>query len=97
MSKTNLFPIPRIKDCIDWIGHAKYITKCDLLQGYLSVPLTDGAKETSAFVTPNGLYQYKVMSFGMKNSQATFWRLMNMCLKDLEGVEVYVDDIVIFR
>ena len=36
------------------------------------------------------------MLFAMKNSQATFQRLMNMCLKDLEGVEVYVDDIVIF-
>ena len=47
-------------------------------------------------MTPDGLYQYKVMPFGMKNSQATFQRLMNICLKDLEGVEVYVDDIVIF-
>ena len=54
------------------------------------------AKEISAFVTPDGLYQYKVMSFGMKNSQATFQRLTNICLKDVEGVEVYVDDIVIF-
>ena len=47
-------------------------------------------------MTPDGLYQYKVMPFGIKNSQATFQRLMNICLKDLEGVEVYVDDIVIF-
>ena len=53
-------------------------------------------KEISAIVTPDGLYQYKVMPFGMRNSQATSQRLMNMCLKDLEGVEVYVDDIVIF-
>ena len=36
------------------------------------------------------------MPFGMKNSQVTFQRLMNMCLKDVEGVEEYVDDIVIF-
>ena len=35
------------------------------------------------------------MPFGMNNFQATFQRLMNMCLKDLECVEVYVDDIVI--
>ena len=96
LSKMESFPIPRIEDCIDRIGNAKYITKCDLLKGYLCVPLTERAKEISAFVTPDGLYQYKVMPFGMKNSQATFQSLMNMCLKDLEGVEVYVDDIVIF-
>ena len=34
LSKTDSFPIPRMKDCIDWIGNAKYITKCDLLKGY---------------------------------------------------------------
>ena len=71
-----------MEDCIDQIGNAKYITKCDLLKGYGCVPLTEWAKEISAFVTPDGLYQSKVMPFGMKNSQATFQRLMNMCLKD---------------
>ena len=96
LSKTDSFPIPRMKDCIDRIGNAKYITECDLLKGYWCVPLTERAKEISAFVTPDRLYQYKVMPFGMKNSQATFQRLMNMFLKDLDGVEVYVDDIVIF-
>ena len=35
------------------------------------------------------------MPFGMKNFQAAFQRLMHICLKDLEAVEVYVDDIVI--
>ena len=62
-----------------------------------ATPSIEWAKEISAFVTPDGLYQYKIMPFGMKNSQATFQRLMNTCLKDLEGVEVYGDDIVIFR
>ena len=36
------------------------------------------------------------MPFGTENSKATFQRLMDLCFKDLEGVEVYVDDIVIF-
>ena len=46
--------------------------------------LTDCAKEVSAFVTPNGLYQYKVMPFGMKNS-ATFQLLVNSIVSDLEN------------
>jgi len=33
-TKTDSYPIPRIDDCIDKIGKAKYITKCDLVKGY---------------------------------------------------------------
>ena len=66
------FPLPRIEDCIDKIGRAKYVTTLDLLKGYWQVPLTISAKELSAFVTPQGLYQYCVMPFGMKNAPATF-------------------------
>ena len=69
VTKTASFPIRQIDDCI---GNSKYVTKFDLLKGFWQVPLTDKAKEVSAFATPNGLYQYKVMPFGMKNSPATF-------------------------
>ena len=65
-SKTDYFPIPRMDDCIDKIETSKYITKFDLLKGFWQIPLTERAKEVSAFVTPDGLYHYKVMPFGMK-------------------------------
>ena len=61
VTKTDTFPIPRIDDCIDNILQAKYVTKFDLLKGFWQIPLTDRAKEISAFVTPVRLYQYKVM------------------------------------
>lgn len=64
-------------DSIDKVGKARYVTKFDLLKGFWQVPLTDRAKEISAFVTPDGLYQYKVMPFGMKNSPASYQRLTN--------------------
>ena len=59
-------------DCIDNIGQGKYVTKFDLLKGFWQIPLTDRAKEISAFVTPDGLYQYKVMLFGMKKLASNF-------------------------
>ena len=61
VTKTDTFPIPLIDDCIDNIGQAKYVTKFDLLEGFWQIPLTNKAKEISAFVTPDGLFQYKVM------------------------------------
>ena len=42
--------------------------KFNLLKGFWQIPLTNRAKEISAFVTKDVLYQYKVMLFGMKNS-----------------------------
>ena len=62
---------------IDKIGNSKYITEFDLLKGFWQIPLTERAKEISAFVTPDELYHYKVMPFGMKNSPATFQCLIN--------------------
>ena len=60
-TKSDSFPIPRIADCIDQIG--RYIEP------------TERAK-ISTFVTLSGLYQYKVMAFGMKNAPATFQRMV---------------------
>ena len=59
VTKSDSYPIPRVDDCIDRIGNARYVTKFDLLKGYWQVPLTSRAKEVSAFVMPDGLYQYK--------------------------------------
>ena len=68
VTKTDTYPIPTIDDCIDKIGNARYVSKFDLLKSFWQVPLTERAKEISAFVTPDGLFQYKVLPFGMKNS-----------------------------
>ena len=95
-TKSDSFPIPRIADCIDQIGNAKFVSTFDMLKGYWQVPLTRRAHEISAFVTPSGLYQYKVMPFGMKNAPATFQRMVNKLVRDIDGCEGYIDDVVIF-
>ena len=97
VTKCDSYPIPRVDDCIDQIGNTRYVTKFDLLKGYWQVPLTSRAKEVSAFVMPDDLYQYKVMSFSMKNASATFHRLINdEVLSGLDGWEVYIDDVVAY-
>ena len=97
ITKTDTYPIPRVDDCIDKIGCAQYVSKYDLLKGYWQVPLTDKAKDISAFVTPNNLYSCKVMPFGMKNSPSTFQRLMNKVTRDISNCVVYIDDVVLYN
>ena len=96
VSKSDSYPIPRIEDCIDRVGRATYVSKIDLLKGYWQVPLSDRAKEISAFVTPDGLFQSKVMPFGMKNAPATFQRLMNHVTAGLNNCSVYIDDVLVY-
>ena len=56
----------------------------------------DRAEKVSAFVTPDGLYQHKVLLFGMKNSPATFQRLINMILTGLDNCKAYISDAIIY-
>ena len=72
------------------------MTTLDLLKGYWQMPLTDRANELSAFVTPQGLYQYCVMPFGMKNAPAIFQRMVNRIVDGLQGCEAYIDDLSIY-
>lgn len=96
VTKTDSYPLPRVDDCIDQIGSAKYVSKFDLLKGYWQVPLTDQAKEITAFVTPDGLYQFRVMPFGLKNAPSTFQRLMNRVISSVNRCVVYIDDVVVY-
>ena len=79
VAKTDSFSILRIDDCVDNIGQAKYVTKFDLFKGFWQIPLTNRENDSSTFVTLDRLYRYKVMSFGMNNSPATFQCLVNSC------------------
>ena len=97
ISKSDSYPLPRIDDLIDKIGHSKYLSKFDARKGFFQVKLTDRAKLATAFATPFGLYQFKRMCFGVKGGPATFQRLMNNLLGHCSCfIVVYIDDICIF-
>ena len=66
LTRDDSHPIARVDDCIDEVGNARYVTKIDMLKGYWQIPLTERAKRISAFATPDGLFQYLVMPFGLK-------------------------------
>ncbi len=85
-----------MEDCVDLVGHARYVSKFDLLKGYWQVPLSKHACEISALITSNGLFSYKVMPFGLQNAPATFQRLMTKVLGSLKRFAVCLDDVVVF-
>jgi len=60
------------------------------------MPLSERAKEISAFVTSDGLFQNKVMLFGMRNTPAAFQLFSNQVTAEVEGCEAYIDDAIIY-
>jgi hypothetical protein len=62
VTKTD-YPIPRVDDLIDNVSNAKFVTKIDLLTAYFQIPLTERAQELLSFVTPDGLYKFKVIPY----------------------------------
>ncbi|RVW87754.1 Transposon Ty3-G Gag-Pol polyprotein [Vitis vinifera] len=91
------FPLPRINQIVDSIVGHGMLSFLDAFSGYHQIPMAPADEEKTAFITPHGLYCYKVMSFGLKNTSATYQRLMTKIFKPLIGrmVEVYIDDIVV--
>ena len=102
VTKTDQFPLPRIDDLLDQLGRAKYFTTLDLAAGYWQVEMHPDSKEKTAFATYQGLYEFNVMPFGLKNAPGVFQRLMQRVLMGLnpengpDFVATYLDNVLIF-
>ena len=69
----------------------------DAFSGYNQIKMDEADQEKTSFVTSQGLFCYEVMPFGLKNTGATYQRLVNHMLRPQIGrnVEVYVDDMLV--
>ncbi len=93
------YAIPRIEETLHLLAGSKYFTKLDLKSGYWQVELREEDKQKTAFqVGSIGFFEANRMPFGLCNAPATFQRLMERCMGDMNLREclIYLDDIIIF-
>ena len=93
------YALPRIDDVLDTLSGAKYFTKLDMKSSYYQVEIEEVHKERTAFtVGPLGFYEFNRLPFGLCNSPATFQRIMETCLGDLnmQICVIYLDDLIVF-
>ena len=88
----------RVEDQLEAMSGSSVFTTLDLTKGYHQMRLAEESKEITAFSSPKGLFQWKVLPMGMKTSGAVFQRLMDQMLGDLQPrcAVVYINDITIF-
>ncbi|KAJ9534187.1 hypothetical protein QJQ45_007001 [Haematococcus lacustris] len=91
------YPLPRVDDLFDRLANCTVFSSLDLQAGYHQIRIPDEDVPKTALRTPTGLYQFKVLCFGLTNAPATFQRVMNNAFADVinDCALVYIDDILI--
>src|SRR6201992_741049 len=93
------FSIPRTDEIVDRVRSATIFSKFDLRWGYNLLRIKPGDEWKTAFRTRYGLFEFKVMPFGLSNATAAFQRMMNNVLLPILDISAinYLDDTTIYN
>jgi hypothetical protein len=93
------YPMPVAEILINAAAGHKILSFMDGNAGYNQIFMAPQDIHKTAFRVPGavGLFEYVVMTFGLKNAGSTYQRAMNHIFHDLIGnlVEIYIDDVVV--
>jgi transposase InsO family protein len=94
----DLYPISRMDDMLAILGPCCYFSTFDLSKGFHQIMMSEKDKEKTAFISHQGLWQFKRLAMGLRNSPACFQRCVDQVLGDLKWkiCAVYFDDIIVF-
>ncbi|XP_066970150.1 uncharacterized protein [Macrobrachium rosenbergii] len=90
------YPLPNMQDLTSALHGAKIFSKMDLLKSYFQVPVHPDDVPKTTIIMPFGVCTFFYSTFGLRNADATFQRLMDTILEDLPFCVCHVDDILIF-
>ena len=90
------YPMSTIEEIVTRMPNAKVFSVLDASSGFWQVKLDPSSAKLCTFNTPFGRYMFKRFPFGLSSSQDIFQRIMSDMFQDIDGVEVVVDDLLIW-
>ena len=91
----NSFPLPRIDEVFHKTNGSKVFSKIDLSDAYLQLPLAEESRNLTAFTSHEGIFRYRRVCFGLASAPSAFQAMMETIFKEMSGIIVYIDDIII--
>ncbi|XP_062714282.1 uncharacterized protein K02A2.6-like [Aedes albopictus] len=92
----NHYPLPVPDDIISKLNGCRYFSIIDHSDAYLQVEVDDDSKQLLTINTHRGLFRFNRLAPGVKSAPGAFQQLMNSTIADLEGVESFLDDVLVF-
>ncbi|XP_064463655.1 uncharacterized protein K02A2.6-like [Ornithodoros turicata] len=89
------YPLPTIDQLLSTLRGGKFFSRVDLTQAYQQLRVDDATAEALTITTLKGLFKVKRLPFGVSVSPLVFQQFMDQLLMGLDGVVVYLDDILI--
>ena len=98
ITRVPAYPMPRVQQAIDSLQGKRYFSIFDFPSAYWQVEVDADSRKYLAFITPDGLYEWKRMPFGAAGAPATQQRMIDKLLAGMKWISAlaYLDDVVIY-
>ena len=90
------YHLPTAEEIFAKIKGAKYFSTLDAAAGFWQIPLDPTSSPLTTFITPFGRFRFKRLPFGLSSGPKVFYRTMHHILSGLEGVNCFIDDVIIW-
>lgn len=94
--KREAYHIPTFEELSFKLAGATIMSKLDAASGFFQIPLHENSRDFTAFLTPFGRYRFKRLPMGVNLAPEIYQRKMCDLLKDIQGVIIYMDDVIVF-
>ena len=94
--KREHFPTKTVEEVVARMPNAKIFSVLDASSGFWQIELDQESSKLCTFNTPFGRYRFKRLPFGLCSAQDVFQDVMSEIFSGIEGVEVIVDDLLIW-